>query len=63
MVGFIIEANVSGLCDGGAIDERQLIIASKLNSSTIVELMTFSPTVAKPFLAVVFIYFLIIHIP
>lgn len=41
-------ANGLGLCDGGAIEERQLMIARKLNSSTNVEPMTFSPTIAKP---------------
>ena len=51
-----ISANGSGLCDGGAIEARQLMIAPKLNSSTKVEPITFSPTIAKPLLSAAFLY-------
>jgi len=44
---FTLAHNVQQLCDGAAIEARQPKLAQKLNSSTIVEPMTVSRTIAK----------------
>jgi hypothetical protein len=52
MVAFLyrnssIATNVQQLCDGAAIEARQLNFAQKFNSSTTVEHLTSSRTIAK----------------
>jgi len=48
-----IADNVSGLCDGGAIEVQIFNFVQKLNRRNTVELCSFA-TIAKPLLAVVF---------
>ena len=50
-----LAGNVSGLCDGGAIEAQIFNFAQKLNRRTTVELLQFRPTIAKPLLYAVFI--------
>ncbi len=49
-----IADNVSGLCDGGAIEAQIFNFVQKLNRRTAVELCSFALTIVKPLLAVVF---------
>jgi hypothetical protein len=43
-----ITANVSGLCDGGAIEAKIFNFAQKLNRRTAVELCSFAPLLQNP---------------
>ena len=43
-----IAANVSGLCDGGAIEAQIFNFVQKLNRRTAVELCSFAPLLQNP---------------
>jgi len=43
-----VSANVSGLCDGGAIEAQIFNFAQKLNRRTTVELCSFAPLLQNP---------------
>jgi hypothetical protein len=45
---FSLTANVSGLCDGGAIEAQIFNFAQKLNRRTAVELCSFAPLLQNP---------------
>ena len=48
-----IAGNVSGLCDGGAIEAQIFNFAQKLNRRTTVELCSFAPLLQNPCCAIV----------
>jgi hypothetical protein len=48
MLSALIAGNVSGLCDGGAIEAKIFNFAQKFNRRTAVELCTFAPLLQNP---------------
>jgi len=44
----MLTANISGLCDGGAIEPQIFSFAQKLNRRTTVELCSFAPLLQNP---------------